>query len=91
MYSLSAILSGVSIRSFQETLSWAHSQAVLQVIVGVLACPNLPQAPLVDADGEAGAAQRSSHQGAGCLFAAQKGSGAFVGPLKGGCCPFLRP
>ena len=60
-------------------LEWGCSQ----VVVGVLACPNLPQAPLVDADGEAGAALRSADDDVGCLFAAQRGSGAFVGPLKG--------
>jgi hypothetical protein len=51
--------------------------------VGVLGCPNLPQTALVDADGESGAASRSSEAGVGCLFAAQKGQGAFVGSLRG--------
>lgn len=54
-----------------------------EAVVGVLGCPNLPQTALVDADGEAGAASRSSEGGVGCLFAAQKGHGAFVGPLRG--------
>ena len=52
-------------------------------MVGVLGCPNLPQVALVDADGQAGASSRSSEESVGCLFAAQKGQGAFVGPLRG--------
>ena len=51
--------------------------------MGVLGCPNLPQEALVDADGESGASSRSSEVSVGCLFAAQKGHGAFVGPLRG--------
>lgn len=55
----------------------------LQVVVGVLGCPNLPQTSLVDADGQAGAASRSREAGIGCLFSGRIGGGAFVGPLAG--------
>ena len=49
--------------------------------MGVLGCPNLPQAELKDTDGESGAAQRGQEAGVGCIFAAEVGHGAFVGPL----------
>ena len=52
-------------------------------MAGVLGCPNLPQEPITDADGEAGSASRSGQAGIGCLFAASRSNGAFVGPLSG--------
>ena len=49
----------------------------------MLGCPNLPRGALVDADAESSAASRSSEQSVGCLFAAQRDCGAYVGPLRG--------
>ncbi|KAK9811515.1 hypothetical protein WJX72_005139 [[Myrmecia] bisecta] len=54
-----------------------------QVVLGVLGCPNLPQQPITEADGLEGAAAKVGSEGIGCLFAAQRGQGAFVGPLTG--------
>ena len=38
--------------------------------------------PVTDADGSSEAASRSSDAAVGCLFAAQDGCGAFVGPIE---------
>ena len=55
----------------------------LQVVLGVLGCPNLSQDPITDEQGEAGAAEHAGEPGIGCMFAAQVNQGAFVGPLQG--------
>ncbi len=55
----------------------------MQVVLGVLGCPNLPQQPIQEEDGAAGVAERVGTEGIGCLFTAIKGQGAFVGPLNG--------
>lgn len=45
-----------------------------QVVLGVLGCPNLPQAPISEADCDEGQAGRSfSDEGVGTMFAAAKG------------------
>eukprot|EP00891_Asterochloris_glomerata_P007631 jgi/Astpho2/7631/Aster-02524 len=54
-----------------------------KAVLGALACPNLPQEPIQDEDGQAGAATRVGSRDVGCLFAAITGQGAFVGPLRG--------
>lgn len=54
-----------------------------QVVLGVLGCPNLSQEQITEEQGEAGAAEHAGEPGVGCLFAAQLGHGAFVGPLQG--------
>ena len=56
---------------------------VLQVVLGVLGCPNLPQQPIQEEDGAAGIAEKVGTEGIGCLFTAVKGQGAFVGPIHG--------
>eukprot|EP00884_Botryococcus_braunii_P005140 jgi/Botrbrau1/14627/Bobra.0364s0011.1 len=53
-----------------------------QLALGVLGCPNLPQAPITDLDGESGAAKRVGEAGVGCLFTAVRGQGAFQQPLS---------
>ena len=55
----------------------------MQVVLGVLGCPNLPQQPIQEEDGAAGVAERVGTEGIGCLFTAIRGHGAFVGPLNG--------
>lgn len=55
----------------------------MQVVLGVLGCPNLPQQPIQEEDGAAGVAERVGTEGIGCLFTAIKGQGAFVGALNG--------
>ncbi len=59
-----------------------------QVVVGVLGCPNLPQARISDADGAGNSAERAGTQGVGVLFAARRGGGAHAGPLEGARCTF---
>ncbi len=54
-----------------------------QVVVGVLGCPNLPTAQLRDEDGTGNSAEKAGSDGVGVIFAAQKGCGAFAGPLAG--------
>jgi len=49
----------------------------------VLGCPNLPLERITDADGAAGAAERAGGGGAGALFHATRGGGAFVSALAG--------
>ena len=56
---------------------------LLQVVLGVLGCPNLPQQPIQEQDGAAGIAEKVGSEGIGCLFTAVKGQGAFVQPLTG--------
>lgn len=60
-----------------------------KVVLGVLGCPNLPQERITDEQGEAGVAERAGEPGVGCMFAAHRGSGAFVGPLQGERLPFM--
>ena len=50
----------------------------LQVVLGVLGCPNLPMAPLTDEDGTAAASDAIGAHGTGVCFAAQQGGGASV-------------
>lgn len=61
----------------------------MQVVLGVLGCPNLPRARLTADDGGADAAGRVGENGIGVLFAAQQGCGAAVGPLTGACRPAI--
>lgn len=56
---------------------------MLQVVLGVLGCPNLPKQSIQEEDGAAGVAERVGTEGIGCIFTAVKGQGAFVGPLNG--------
>jgi hypothetical protein len=47
---------------------------LLQVVLGVLGCPNLPLAPITDQDCDEGQAARSfSDEAVGTMFAASKG------------------
>ena len=55
----------------------------LQVVVGVLGCPNLPQKRIEDEDGVAESASKAGTDGVGVIFAAETGQGAFAGPLSG--------
>jgi 3'(2'), 5'-bisphosphate nucleotidase/inositol polyphosphate 1-phosphatase len=55
----------------------------LQVVVGVLGCPNLPQKRMEDADGADESASMAGTDGVGVIFAAERGQGAFAGPLSG--------
>lgn len=53
-----------------------------EIGLGVLGCPNLPQWSVSDVDcNEPGACDPYDESGIGCLFAAQRGKGAFAGPL----------
>lgn len=73
-------------RGFVGMRQYAVCLGMLQegeVVLGVLGCPNLPQATVGDDDGGAGAAERSSAEGVGCLFLAHRGAGAYVAPLSG--------
>ena len=54
-----------------------------QVVVGVLGCPNLPAGQINDEDGAGNSAAKAGTDGVGVIFAAQKGVGAFAGPLTG--------
>ena len=56
---------------------------MVQVVLGVLGCPNLPQQPIQEEDGAAGVAERVGTEGIGCLFTGVQGQGAFFGPLNG--------
>ena len=55
-----------------------------QVVLGVLGCPNLPEEPIADADAGAEAAGHAADSDVGVIFAARRGGGAYVGPLKSG-------
>lgn len=57
--------------------------AALQVVVGVLGCPNLPQKRIEDADGAAESASKAGTDGVGVIFAAERDLGAFAGSLSG--------
>ena len=59
------------------------TDAALQVVVGVLGCPNLPQKRIEDADGMAESASKAGTDGVGVIFAAERDQGAFAGPLSG--------
>ena len=61
---------------------------MVQVVLGVLGCPNLPNQPIQEEDGAAGVAEKVGTEGIGCLFTTVKGQGAFVRPLNGKA-PFL--
>jgi len=61
-----------------------------QVVVGALGCPNMPEAPLTDADGTDSAKRNIGAPGYGVCFAAIKGAGAFVGGLKDDAPPAKR-
>lgn len=53
-----------------------------EIGLGVLGCPNLPQWSVTNVDcNEPGACEPYDERGVGCLFAAQRGHGAFAGPL----------
>ena len=65
-------------------------ESALQVVVGVLGCPNLPQKPIEDADGAAESASKAGTDGVGVIFAAERDQGAFAGPLSG-FAPTLEP
>lgn len=54
-----------------------------QVVIGVLGCPNLPQSQIRDEDGSGNSAEKAGTDGVGVIFAAQRGAGAFEGPLAG--------
>ena len=54
-----------------------------QVVVGVLGCPNLPQKRIEDEDGAGESASKAGTDGVGVIFAAERGQGAFAGPLSG--------
>ena len=55
-----------------------------QVELGVLGCPNLPQEPISDEDAGAEAAGHAADSDVGVIFAARRGGGCAVGPLKSG-------
>jgi hypothetical protein len=55
-----------------------------QVVLGVLGCPNLPQEPISDEDAGAEAAGHAADSDVGVIFAARRGGGCAVGPLKSG-------
>ena len=59
--------------------------------MGVLGCPNLPQARISDSDGTGNSAERAGTQGVGVIFAARKGGGAYAGPLEGISCLVMLP
>ncbi|GLC46765.1 hypothetical protein PLESTB_001488000 [Pleodorina starrii] len=53
-----------------------------EVVLGVLGCPNLPQGPVGEEHGLAGAAQAAAGGAdVGCLFSAHRGHGAYAAPL----------
>ena len=53
-----------------------------EVSLGVLGCPNLPQWSISDVDcNEPGACDPYDENPIGCVFAAQRGGGAYAGPL----------
>ena len=49
----------------------------------MLGCPNLPAAALGDDASVGTSAEHAGEPGVGCLFAAVRGGGAYVGPLSG--------
>ena len=83
--------SGTQARLGREGREWEsrllcvdrRTEAALQVVVGVLGCPNLPQKRIEDADGVAESASKAGTDGVGVIFAAERDQGAFAGPLSG--------
>ena len=73
------------LRSCTATQQLQHrtQKHAMQVVLGVLGCPNLPAAPLGDEASSATSAEHAGEPGVGCLFAAVRGGGAFVAPLSG--------
>ncbi|CAN7023757.1 unnamed protein product, partial [Brassica rapa subsp. trilocularis] len=71
-------------RGFVRGEQYAVGLALLvegKVVLGVMACPNLPLASVVcETD-------KSSKENVGCLFFATSGSGAYVQPLEGNSLP----
>lgn len=57
----------------------------------MLGCPNLPQSQIQDEDGACNSAAKAGTDGVGVIFAAQRGAGAFAGPLAGAPCNPLLP
>ena len=57
---------------------------IWQVVLGVLGCPNLPQEPISEEDAGAKAAGHAADSDVGVIFAARRGGGCAVGPLKSG-------
>lgn len=53
----------------------------------MLGCPNLPQKRIEDADGADESASKAGTEGVGVIFAAERGQGAFAGPLSGALPP----
>lgn len=54
------------------------------VVLGVLGCPNMPHWAISDVDcNEKGKCETYNETKIGCIFAAQRNKGAFVGPLFG--------
>ncbi|CAH8346283.1 unnamed protein product [Eruca vesicaria subsp. sativa] len=71
-------------RGFVRGEQYAVGLALLvegEVVLGVMACPNLPLASAV------GETDESSQENVGCLFFATAGSGAYVQPLEGNSLP----
>ena len=64
------------------------TRRIPQVVLGVLGCPNLPREPIADADAGAEAAGHAGDSDVGVIFAARRGGGAHVGPLKSGAAAF---
>ncbi|GAB4821949.1 hypothetical protein N2152v2_008995 [Parachlorella kessleri] len=60
-----------------------------QVVVGVLGCPNMPQAAISDEDCD-DVASRSFDESIGMLFAAQRGCGTYAGSLWSEALPMQR-
>lgn len=57
--------------------------------MGVLGCPNLPQKRIEHADGAAESASKTATDGVGVIFTAERGQGAFAGPLSGEPWPLM--
>ena len=68
-----------------HTPTMHSTEGLLQDVLGVLGCPNLPQSTIRDSDGEQGAAAKVGSDGIGCLFVASHRQGAYLGPLTGRC------
>ncbi|GLI69961.1 hypothetical protein VaNZ11_014706 [Volvox africanus] len=71
-------------RGFVGMRQYAVCLGMLQdgeVVLGVLGCPNLPQGPVGEQDGQEGAAQRAGGSDVGCLFSAHRNHGAYAAPL----------
>ncbi|CAK0782351.1 hypothetical protein CVIRNUC_005644 [Coccomyxa viridis] len=69
----------VGMRQYAVCLGLLHKG---KVVVGVLGCPNLPQKRIEDEDGVGESASKAGTDGVGVIFAAEKGQGAFAGPLS---------